>query len=196
MADRLFYSTGIHAVGVDRVIAEAGVAKASLYAHFRSKDDLVVAYLQARSTAWQQHAAAELAGRDGADVDRVLLMFDLLTEWFAEPGYRGCPFINAAAEYPAASTVTAVTHDHRAWVRSWFEARLAEADSEADADESRARPSTVGPDRRDTRYRDLAAQLTLLYDGAMVAAQLDEDPVRAGRNAREAAAGLVERGIA
>jgi len=152
-ADRLFYERGIQAVGVDQVAAEADISKASLYAHFRTKDDLVLGYLRGRSRSWQEHVAAELPGRGGTPGERVLAVFDLLGEWFDEPGYRGCPFINVEAEYGAEHPTHAVTLEHRDWVRTLFASLLAGAGA-ADVDGT-------------------ALQLCLLYDGAMASAQAD-----------------------
>jgi AcrR family transcriptional regulator len=152
-ADRLFYEQGIHAVGVDQVAAEADISKASLYTHFRTKDDLVLGYLRGRSRAWQEHVAAELPGRGSTPNERALVVFDLLGEWFDEPGYRGCPFINVEAEYGAGHPSHEVTLEHRAWVRELFTSLLAEAGA-ADPDGT-------------------ALQLCLLYDGAMASAQAD-----------------------
>lgn len=152
-ADRLFYEQGVHAVGVDQVAAEAGISKASLYAHFRTKDDLVLGYLRGRSRSWQEHVAEELPGRGDAARERILAVFDLLGEWFAEPGYRGCPFINVEAEYGAGHSTHVVTLEHRTWVRELFESLLAEAGS--------------------TDAGGTALQLCLLYDGAMASAQAD-----------------------
>lgn len=152
-ADRLFYEQGIHAVGVDQVAAEADISKASLYTHFRTKDDLVLGYLRGRSRTWQEHVAAELPGRGSGPRERVLAVFELLGEWFEEPGYRGCPFINVEAEYGAGHPTHEVTLEHRAWVRELFTSLLAEAGA-ADPDGT-------------------ALQLCLLYDGAMASAQAD-----------------------
>lgn len=95
-ADRLFYEHGVRAVGIDRVIAEAGIAKATLYTHFPSKDDLILAVLQYREksvldffrTAMDRHA------RKGP----LRAFFAALKEWFESPGFRGCAFQNAAIE--------------------------------------------------------------------------------------------------
>src|ERR1700712_3065240 len=100
-ANRLFYEEGIRAVGVDRITAEADVSKATLYTHFRTKDDLVVNYLRDRSREWQDFVRGELPQRGATPDERILAIFDLLGEWFVAPGYRGCPFINAEAEYGA-----------------------------------------------------------------------------------------------
>ncbi|ROQ64740.1 TetR family transcriptional regulator [Rathayibacter sp. PhB152] len=166
-ADRLFYEQGIHGVGVDLIAAEAGISKASLYTHFRTKDDLVVAYLGGRSAAWQAHVAAELPGRGRTASERLLAVFDLLGEWFAEPGYHGCPFINAEAEYGEGHVSHAVTLRHREWVRDLFTGLLRDAGVE-DADAA-------------------ALELCLLYDGAMAGAQAD--PARPWAAAARRAAG-------
>ncbi len=170
-ADRLFYEQGIHAVGVDQVAAEADISKASLYTHFRTKDDLVLGYLRGRSRSWQEHVAIELPARGGTATERVLAVFDLLGEWFDEPGYRGCPFINVEAEYGAGHPTHEVTLEHRDWVRDLFTALLVEAGA-ADAE-------------------SIALELCLLYDGAMASAQADASRPWAAA-ARRAAGRLLE----
>jgi AcrR family transcriptional regulator len=166
VAGRLFYADGIHAVGVDRVIAEAGVAKATLYAHFSGKEELVAAYLSRRSSEWQAWVDASLPGLAQDSADRVLGLFDLLAERFSAPDYRGCPFINAAAEYPGQGLVAEQISAHRARVRRLFHRLLDEM----------AQPDPGG----------LTETLMVLYDGAMVAAQLDANP-RAARYAQSVA---------
>jgi AcrR family transcriptional regulator len=116
-ADELFYAEGITAVGVEKIRAKADVAKSSLYGHFASKDQLVAAYLRRRSLGWraQLEHALTVAGPD-AD-SRLATIFAELGRWFAAPGFRGCPFINAAAELTAAGHPwSAVATDHRQWV--------------------------------------------------------------------------------
>lgn len=100
VAADLFYRKGIHAVGVEEIVREAGVAKISLYRNFASKDDLVVAYLEDRSTAF-------LRGWDEAfdryrDDPRAQLraIMTYIAERTTRDGYRGCPFINFCAEFP------------------------------------------------------------------------------------------------
>ena len=94
----LFYARGIRAVGVDLIIAESGVAKATFYKHFPAKDQLVLAYLDKVDGVWsgQLRTAAEAAG-EAAD-DQLVGMFDALVSACRRDGYRGCAFINAAAE--------------------------------------------------------------------------------------------------
>ena len=171
-AGDLFYAEGIHAVGVDRVTAAAGVAKATLYQQFRSKDELVAACLQRRAEHWRASVADPVLALPGSAARRVAAVFERLGEAFATPGYRGCPFINAAAEYPGPDgPVAAAIAAHRAQVRGLFAELLAGVPA--------------------ARRAALTDQLVLLYDGTMVGAQLDHGP-RAGRRARAAARQLLE----
>jgi AcrR family transcriptional regulator len=155
-ANELFYSEGVHTVGIDRVIERAGVAKASLYSTFGSKDELVGAYLSERRKGREERILRKLSSpRFGTARERLLGVFDVLGEHIAEPGFRGCAFVRASAEARPGSVVQSVCEGSRAWTRSLF-ARLA---GEAGA---------LDPER-------LAQQLVLLYDGAIVAAQMDHD---------------------
>jgi AcrR family transcriptional regulator len=96
----LFSRHGIRAVGVDRIIETSGVAKMSLYRHFRSKDELVLAFLQERERRWTMawlHAEVTARADDGAG--RMLAIFDVFDEWFGEPAFEGCSFINVLLEF-------------------------------------------------------------------------------------------------
>jgi AcrR family transcriptional regulator len=171
-AGDLFYAEGIHAVGVDRVTAAAGVAKATMYQQFRSKDELVAACLQRRAEQWRASVAGPVLALPGSAARRVGAVFERLGKTFAAPGYRGCPFINAAAEYPGPDgPVAAAIAAHRAQVRGLFAELLADVPA--------------------ARRAALTDQLVLLYDGTMVGAQLDQGP-RAARRARAAARQLLE----
>jgi AcrR family transcriptional regulator len=102
-ADRLFYAEGVRAVGIDRVIAEAGVAKMTLYSHFPSKDDLILAVLKYREERVLEYFK-EAMGRHGKRTkDRLRAFFAALKEWFESPGFRGCAFQNAAVELAEAA---------------------------------------------------------------------------------------------
>ncbi len=169
-ADELFYEEGIHTVGIDRVIERAGVAKATLYNVFGSKDELIRAYLTARHEARQERIWNGLA-RWSTPRERLLGVFDVLGEVFAQPGFHGCAFLNASAEAAAGSAAAEVSGQSRAWVRSLF-TDLSQAAGAAD------------PDR-------LAQQLVLLYDGANVAARMDHDRTAAAA-ARAAATVLLD----
>jgi AcrR family transcriptional regulator len=173
-ADRLFYEEGLWTVGVDRLLQEAGVARASLYSTYGSKDQLIRAYLQGRSESWQALVAEVLPTRWDNPRDRILGIFELMTDWFATPGYRGCPFINASAEAAADEAVSEVRDHHRVWVREL----LSRLGGEAGAKD---------PER-------LTAQLVLLYDGSMVGAQLDHSAAP-GQAAQSAAATLIDAAV-
>jgi AcrR family transcriptional regulator len=154
-ADRLFYERGIHETGVDAIAEAANVSKASMYTYFRTKDDLVGAYVHGRSTAWRTHVETALAAAGGEPIDRLLLVFDLLGAWFEGADFNGCPFINAEAESTPESPAHVVNVEHRAWLRALFEGLL----SEAGLDDGQR----------------LAIRLAMLYDGAMVGAHVEPD---------------------
>jgi len=101
-AHELFYANGIRATGIDRVIAESGVTKVTFYRHFPSKDDLVREFLDHRHARWMAWFVDAL-GRRGAhervgNARALLLLADVMAEWFADPAFRGCAFINSVAE--------------------------------------------------------------------------------------------------
>jgi AcrR family transcriptional regulator len=152
----LFYAHGPRGVGVDTVIAESGVAKATLYKHFPRKDDLVLAYLDKADQAWftQLRAAARNAGEGPRE--QMVGMFDAISQACRRDGFHGCAFINTAAEAAPGSDVHARTVEHKNVVRAW----LTDLARRAGADD---------PDQ-------LARQLTLLLDGALAAGVLNADP--------------------
>jgi AcrR family transcriptional regulator len=170
VADRLFYELGIRAVGVDLIVNESGVAKTTLYSHFRTKDDLVAAYLQRRCEEWRNRLEVAVSGDTGSP-DRILRVFDVLEEWFAEPGFRGCPFINAMAEFTADHPAARVTAVHRTGLRALLQRLSLEA-------------GTKAPDVT-------ADRLMLLYDAAIITAHLDRNPT-AANTARSAAETLLK----
>jgi AcrR family transcriptional regulator len=98
-AYELFSHDGIRAVGVDRIIAEAGIAKATLYRHFPSKEQLVIAFLDLRERRWtHEWLVAESERRAASPRERVLTVFDVLDDWFHRADYEGCAFINTLLE--------------------------------------------------------------------------------------------------
>ncbi|MCR6672794.1 TetR/AcrR family transcriptional regulator [Devosia ginsengisoli] len=113
-ATRLFYAEGIHAVGIDRIIAEAGVAKATFYNHFPSKDDLVLAYIQDQDRIGRE-AVAALPKQ--APRDMIAAVLGRISEAVVVGDWRGCPFLNAAAEYPDPDSKVRRAIDAR---RSWY----------------------------------------------------------------------------
>lgn len=170
-ANELFYGEGIHTVGIDRVIERAGVAKASLYSTFGSKDELVRAYLQGRAALRQQRISERIARTDDPR-QRILAVFELLGEMATAPSFRGCAFVNASAEGPRDHTkVARVCDEMRTWLRDLFTGLARDA-------------GVAQPER-------LGAELVLLYDGATVGAAMDHDPGRA-EVARSVAARLLD----
>lgn len=157
VASRLFYSHGIHAVGIDRVIGESSVAKATLYAHFASKEELVAAYLARESDRWTLEAERRLAQcPPGAGAGAaVSALFEMLYDKSRAPGYRGCPFINAAAEFPDRGPVTEQITVHRDRQRRVFATAIGGDESRLDADRE---------------------SVFALFNGAMVAAYLERRP--------------------
>jgi AcrR family transcriptional regulator len=97
-ADRLFYQDGIRAVGIDRIIAEAGVAKMSLYKHFSSKDELILSVLKHREATFLISFQRAMDKHGKKTKDPLRNFFAALKEWFKTPGFRGCAFINASVE--------------------------------------------------------------------------------------------------
>jgi AcrR family transcriptional regulator len=166
-AARVPSDEGIQAVGIQRLIDEAGIAKASLYAHFPSKDDLVAAYLERKGGEWrrevQQHLDNPRLGARG----KILKIFDMVVAMVESPGFRGCPFHNASAEVAdPAHPIRVAAKAQRAWVHDVM-ARLVRETGAA------------SPER-------LAGSLMVLFDGASATALIDGDP-GAARQARWAA---------
>lgn len=97
-AERLFYDEGVRAVGIDRIIAEADVAKMTLYNHFASKDDLILAVLQYREEQVNKMFSSRIERHVKLGMDPLEAFFATLKQWFESPGFRGCSFINASVE--------------------------------------------------------------------------------------------------
>ncbi|MET9410512.1 TetR/AcrR family transcriptional regulator [Streptomyces sp. NPDC002935] len=152
-ASRLFYYEGVRAIGVERLIAEAGVTKATFYRHFAAKDDLVVAYLLTKDAYYKDVAEPLAAAHPPAEA--IDLIFEAIAEHARERGFRGSPFINAAAEYPDAThPVRGLVTTHRDWIRTLFQGLL----------------TRLGH----TDPKSAAGALLMLYDGAMAAGYLDD----------------------
>lgn len=156
-AAALFYADGVRAVGVDRVVAEAAVTRATFYRHFPSKDDLVVAYLRAADQAVRERVGEPPPDAEGAR-EWVRGTTSELGRTVCGAGFRGCPFINAAAEYPdPRCAVRLAVLEHRAWLEGAVRTGFAR---------------TGHPDPAGAARRWLA-----LRDGAMVAGYLTDPQV-------------------
>jgi AcrR family transcriptional regulator len=172
-AYKLFSRHGIRAVGVDRIVAESGVAKMSLYRHFQSKDDLVLTFLQERERRWtNEWLRAEVEARGSTPAQRMLAIFDVFGEWFLIEDFEGCSFINVLLEFDdRANRVRQASVEHLGNIRSFLQ------DLAADA-------GAIDP-------AALAHQWHILMKGSIVAAG-EGDHVAAGR-AREIGQLLLER---
>lgn len=160
-AHELFYRDGIRATGVDRVIARAGVTKVTFYRHFPSKDDLVDAFLAHRHALWMHWFTDALRRHAPRDGDALRALPATMREWFAQPGYRGCAFVNSVGELGDSEAVVRAARRHK-------------------ADMTRAIATLLPPGAG--RARDARA-LSVAVDGAIVRAQFDG-------SARDALAGL------
>ena len=145
----LFNREGYRATGIDRILAEAGVAKMTLYNHFRSKDELILAALRRRDERFRNGFMRAVERRAKAPRQRLLACFDALGDWFEEASFHGCMFINAAAEYGQEDDpVHQACGEHKRLVRGYLTALAKEAGAGDPA--------------------ALADQLMLLLEGAIV----------------------------
>ncbi len=175
-ASTIFEAKGFNAVGIDLLLAEAGVAKMSLYKHFKSKDGLVLAALRRRDQRFRETFAALVEARASEPRARLLAVFDVLGRWFEREDFRGCIFLNAAAEFPGAdSPIRLAVAEHKAWLREYLGSLAREAGAPA--------PPT------------LAAELAVLVDGAIARAHAAGEP-DAAATARRAAETIVRSAFA
>jgi AcrR family transcriptional regulator len=167
----LFSKHGYHATGIDRILAESGVAKMTLYKHFRSKDELILAALRRRDEEFCRWLQAEVESHAATPRERMLAVFDVLETWFKDPEFSGCCFIHAAGEYGRKDDpVHVAAAEHKARMLAYV-GELARAAGAVNAD-------------------DMARQLMLLVDGAIVAAHVSGDAAGA-RSARTLAEALL-----
>src|SRR3954454_7207291 len=170
-ADRLFYRHGIRAVGIDRIIAEAGVAKMSLYKHFSSKDDLILAVLKYREEGVLEFFRSSMERHGKKARNPLRAFFAALKDLFESPGFRGCPFQNAAVEladpaHPGTEFVRGHKHRFSEFLRGMVE-------------------QTVG-----TAAAKVAPAVNILVEGAIISAVIQGSPAAADV-ARDAALKLV-----
>ncbi|PIQ28019.1 TetR family transcriptional regulator [bacterium (Candidatus Blackallbacteria) CG17_big_fil_post_rev_8_21_14_2_50_48_46] len=162
-AFRLFNRQGYHATGIDQILAESGVAKATLYKYFPSKDALILAVLEQRHAELEKRLTLSLSQSQGKE--KVLAIFDVLDLWFHSESFQGCNFIQASGEY---ADPQHPIHQAAAAHKRWFKDLLAESLENA----------------------SLSAPLMLLVDGAIVAAQVRGE-LNAAKLARQTAQRLL-----
>ncbi|MGI5151667.1 TetR/AcrR family transcriptional regulator [Plantactinospora sp. CA-294935] len=157
-AIRIFYAEGIHAVGVDRIIAEAKVTRATFYRHFPSKEDLVLSYL--REVHQMDRSAVDAAiAANPSPVDALVAVANSIAQGIQSPGFRGCAFLNAAAEYPDSGHPV---HQQIIAHRQWFLDRLTMLMAQVAEDSSDAAA------RHFVMLRDGAMAAGCLFDPALV----------------------------
>lgn len=164
---KVFYRNGFHATGMDMLVRETGISKTSIYKHFRTKEELILAVLRLRDENFRnwlfrrtEHFAETPAGQ-------LLAIFDALREWVAEPGFRGCMFIKASAEYQdPGDPIHVQAAEHKRLLQDWATGLAARAGA------------------RDPAL--LASQIMLLKEGAIVTAVMGHRPDPAGEAKRAA----------
>ena len=167
-----FYRNGFHATGMDMLAAESGVSKTSMYKHFRTKEDLILAVLRLRDENFRNWLFRRMDELGTTPREKLLAIFDALDEWFGERGFRGCMFIKASAEYQdPEDAIHAQSAEHK---RLLYDHVV----------ELTRQLGTASPE-------DLAQQLLLLKEGAIVMAVLGRGR-DAARDAKTAAKGLID----
>ncbi|SCF17103.1 transcriptional regulator, TetR family [Micromonospora coriariae] len=157
-ATRIFYAEGIHSVGVDRIIAEAKVTRATFYRHFPSKEDLILAYLREVHEMDRRAIDAAIA-TNPASREPLLAIADSIAQNIQSPGFRGCAFLNAAAEYPDTDhPVRQEIIAHRQWFLDTLTTLMAQVHEET------ADPAA----RHFVMLRDGAMAAGCLFDPALV----------------------------
>ncbi len=172
----LFNRDGYRATGIDKILAESGVAKMTLYNHFASKDALILAALERRDARWRDWFRHAVERRAETPRGRLLAVFDALEEWFAQPDFQGCMFMRAASEYCGCDhPIHAVAAEHQRLLLAELRDLAAAAGAK--------------------RPAKLAREILLLVMGAIVATQVN-GPVGAGKAAKKAAEVLIEEALA
>lgn len=167
-ADRLFYAQGYSTTGINQILAEAGVAKASLYAHFGTKEELAVAYLQGRHRRWFSELG-EVVDRRRTPHTRALAPFAFLANWLVRVDFRGCAFLNVLGEQPLPEPLQAQVRAHKSELREYFHALVC--------------AMGLSP----SQARNVSDALLLVFDGAIVQCQVHHDLWPANAAARSAA---------
>ena len=169
----IYYRNGFHATGMDMLVAETGISKTSMYKHFRTKEELILAALRLRDERFRNWLYRRMEDLAETPRQQLIAMFDALEEWFTEPGYKGCMFIKASSEYQQASHPI---HKQSADHKRLLEIHITELAEKA---------GLSNPDA-------LARQLLLLKEGAIVTAVMDGDSTAADV-ARDAALALLPK---
>ena len=173
----LFGEYGYHATGIDLILERSGVSKKTLYRHFRSKDELILAALKKYDGLFRNSFMRQVEEKAAAPRDRLLAVFDVAAVWFEQNNFYGCMYINAIGEYAEPDTpIREVCKEFKALMRRYME----------DLCRGLSAPDPAG----------LAEELALLLEGAIVTAQVSQTRSRAARVAKTAAATLIDQATA
>ncbi len=175
VAARIFNRLGYHGAGIDQVIAESGIAKTTLYRHFESKEDLIVAVLRRIDEQYRDRMRQTVDKLATSPRDKLIATFDFLESWFSDTSFYGCPFMSAAAEYSDRhSPVFMESSTHKRLVLAYFE--------------ELARAAKLKEPKR------VASEINLLHEGATAVAHISGE-AREARRAKSMAATLVQRSM-
>jgi AcrR family transcriptional regulator len=173
-ANELFYAEGVQTVGIDRIIERAGVAKASLYNLFGSKEGLVAAYLASRHDRTASRLTAAIESIDDPR-QKILAIFDSQAQQYQQPDFNGCAFVAASTEAPSGGLVEHAADQFRAWIRAMF----------TDLADQAGAPDAVS----------LGRQLHLIYDGTGLAARMDHHDPGIAPSARDGVQALLDAAL-
>jgi AcrR family transcriptional regulator len=172
----LFAERGYHATGIDTILDKSGVSKKTLYRHFRSKDELILAALKKYDGLFRNGFMRQVKASAETPRERLLAVFDVAESWFGQNNFYGCMFINAIGEYSETEApIRQACKDFKAMMLSFIQELCKEAEV----------PNPAG----------LAEELMLLFEGATVTAQVSQNRSRAAQVAKGAAAVLIERAL-
>ena len=172
----LFAERGYHATGIDTILGRAGISKKTLYRHFRSKDELILAALKKYDGLFRNNFMRQVEARADDPRDRLLAIYDVAGDWFAQDDFFGCIYINATGEFSAPGTpIRKACQEFKAMLRDFIECLCEQAGA--------SDPVT------------LAAELAIVLEGAIVTAQIAQDGGKAAKVAKSAAAALVDKAI-
>jgi len=169
----LFAKNGFHATGIDTILEHAGVAKKTLYTHFRTKDELILAALKQHDGAFRNYFMKNVEALADTPEERLLAVFDVAEAWFSQNNFYGCMFINAVGEYSEEGTaIREVCKEFKRLMNSYMKG-LAEQAGIKEADE-------------------LASELAMLLEGSIVTAQVSEQREKAAKTAKRVAKALID----